>query len=711
MQNFQKLLQGQFDKMCQTGKLFRSSLSGAAVWDLYIGSFSSEHNPVYRDPDSSESDCNLCNNFIRRYGNIVALDENYDVMTIWDVDAEVEVEYVNSVQAISRKLKNNAIAEVFFETWNELKSLPYESCKKDNDKFRLGVAQNVKRYTEEEAEKFPGVVKPNEIVTFNHLYLDLPKAFVDMSGNSLEKIMGNFRDAQKIFKRAMDELPLDVLMLVKDLINQGSLLDGQTHLYKIEQIIPLKVTYDTVDKKENWCWVASYRLPFARFKNELIGVLCSELAEGVDINEACEAWNKRVDPANYMKATAPITKTQIEEAKKFIQENGYEPSFIRRYATMVDIKASEILHLNAGKGTIKEVSIFDKIKPSAATGKKNTFDGVEEVSIEKFMSDILPGCESVEAFLLNTHQGNMVSLTTADDKNSKPIFKWNNNYSWTYAGNLAGKSFIKEAVKSVGGITDAYLRFSITWNEDGRDIVDLDAHASDPSGQEIYYSSPYRLDRGGNKNNCGGMLDIDMIRPRNLGVENIFYKNKSELLNGRYKFWIHNYDSGKNKGAKAEIEINGDSYIYVIDKELTGNTTIAELDIVNGEVKNINHLMPLHDANRKTMTIYGLESNQFHKVNLVCLSPNHWDGNNVGNKHYFFMLEGCKCPTDLRSFHNENLISDLLSHRKITEVLGFSTMIKPTDEQLSGLGFNATVRDELFVKLTGTHKRVIKLKF
>ena len=75
------------------------------------------------------------------------------------------------------------------------------------------------------------------------------------------------------------------------------------------------------------------------------------------------------------------------------------------------------------------------------------------------------------------------------------------------------------------------------------------------------------------------------------------------------------------------------------------------------------------------------------------------------------MLDKCKCDTSIRSFHNENLTSDLLQHRKVIEVLGATNMIEPSEKQLSGLGFNATVKDELIVRLTGTHKRVLKIKF
>lgn len=447
MVEFNKLIQAQFNKMCATGKLFRSSLTGNQVWDLYINGYEKQYNPIFRDPESSTHNCNLCKNFIRRYGNIVALDENYQIITMFDVDAPEE--YKTVVKNITTAIKSATISEVFFETFNELHSLPYESCTKSNEHFKLGIDKNVKRYTKEEAEKY-GVVKPNEIRTFNHLHLYLPKQFVDMGSKSIEAIMADYRDAKNVFERAMVEIPLDTLQLVRDLINQGSLLDGTTHLYKIEQFIPLKQQYDSIsaDKRSNWCWVNSYKLPIAKFKNELIGVLCTELAEGKELNEACQAWNKRVDPVNYMKTTAPITKKQIEEAKKFVEENGYIESFDRRFATIDDIKASEILHVNVGKGDIKAVSIFDSVKSTSTRHKRSEFDGIEEVPIDKFMKDILPSCTSVEAFLSNKHEGNLVSLTTANIKESKPIFKWSNNYSWTFNGNLAGKSQIKEAVKS-----------------------------------------------------------------------------------------------------------------------------------------------------------------------------------------------------------------------------------------------------------------------
>lgn len=712
MVEFTKLIQAQFDRMSATGKLFRSSLTGNQVWDLYINGFTKEQNPIFRDPDSSYHNCNLCKNIIRRYGNIVAIDADYNIMTLFDVDATGE--YVDVAKKLSKALYKAKIEDVFFETFNELNSLPYESCSKTNTRFKLGIDKNVKRYTKEEAEKF-GVVKPNETRTFNHFHLYLPKEFVDMSGKSVESIMGDYRDAKNVFQRGMETISSDTFQLVRDLINQGSLLDGQTHLYKIEQILPMKLQYDdiTVNRQDNWCWVNSYRLPFAKFRNELIGVLCTELAEGKELNDACQAWNKRVDPANYMKATAPITKKQIEEAKKFVEENGYEESFDRRFATIDDIKASEIKHINVGDGKIKSVSIFDNVKSTSTRHKRSEFEGVEEVSIDKFMQDILPTCTSVEAFLSNKFVGNLVSLTTANIKESKPIFKWSNNYSWTFNGNLAGKSQIKEAVETKGGKVDGVLRFSIMWAEGKTDDdSDLDAWAMEPDKTLIGFNAGYRKDSGNSRTSMSGQLDVDIMHPSSFGhkniVENIAWSDQKKMKNGTYRFWVNQFSSRNSKGFKAEIEFDGEVYSYEYNKPVVGNIQVAEVTLKDGQF-TIEHKLPESSVSSKEL--YGLQTNEFHKVNLVCLSPNHWDNNNVGNKHYFFMLSGCKCPVSIRSFHNENLIPDLLQHRKVMEVLGAANMINPTEKQLSGLGFNATVRDELIVRLQGSFKRVIKIKF
>lgn len=708
MRQFQKTMQHQFDVMCSTGRLFESTIPGSKVWELYLSSF--EADPIFRDPASTEHNCNQCNNFVRRYGNIVAIDTDGKLLTLFDGGGEGE--YAPVAAKLKEVLSAAPIKEVFVETFHMLNSLPYEVCKKTNARFKLGLEKNSKRYTKDEAEKY-GVVKADEIREFRHMFLYVPAAFVDTSGKSAEAIQAGYRDAKNVFQRAMETISLDTLMLVKDLILQDSLLDGRTHLFKVEAMIPLKQEYDTLASavRDVWCWSKSYGFNLAKFRNELIGVLCTELSEGKELNDACKAWNIRVDPVNYMRAASPITKTQIENAKRFVEENGYTTAFSRRHVLLQDIKASEILHVNSGDGKIRNVSIFDNVKPAVSTQHKLAeFDGVEEVHIDKFMSDILPNCTAVEALFLSSQQGNLVTLTTSNDENSKPLFKWNNNYSWTFNGNLSGKSMIKEAVKAAGGNTTGVLNFRLAWNESGTDNSDLDLWAIEPGNIKIGFNTGFRKNHY-ERSPCSGQLDVDIISPnRKLAVENITWIDSMRMKNGVYHVYVNPYYQNNSQGFKLEIEFAGETYLYSYDTPVSYNVQVANVTLKDG-VFSIEHLIPVTGATNVTKEIYNIETNRFHKVNLICTSPNHWGENKVGNKYYFFMLDGCKAPESIKSFHSDNLLPELAEHRKVLEVLSTTTMIAPDEKQLSGLGFNATVREELILKLSGTHKRVIKLKF
>jgi hypothetical protein len=715
--NFNNKIKAQFQKMCATGKLFKSSVTGNQVWDTYISSFKPEDNGIFRDANSSEHNCNCCKNFIRRYGNIVSINEHGNLESIFSISILDVGEYQLSTMACCELLETSTIQDIFMETYEMLdKGLNYESTKKNQDTFKLGIGETHCQYTQEGEDKFGHKnldgsyrVEFGKVYTFNHFELDLPKAFVDFSGKSIESIMATYRDKYSVFKRAMEEIPLDTLLLVKDLINQGSLLDGTSHLPVLQKIIEYKQQYQLCYESstiQNWFWSITYDMSesVAKFKNHLIGVLCSELAEGKELNEAVLSWNKRVDPVNYNKAKAPITQAQINLAKKFVEDNGYSESFNRRLATIDDIKASEILHINRDNSKVKPVSMFDNIKTPSGVGrhKRNEFDKVEEVSIDKFMSDILSTCTNVEVLLENRMEGNLVNLTTSAET-SKQIFKWNNPFSYTFNGNLAGKSQIKEAVKSAGGKVDGILRFSIMWSGDNVDNSDLDAHCIEPDTNRIYFGS--KISR-----NTGGNLDIDIRHPLDQmpkgAVENITYPTLSKMSNGDYKFIVHQYSARNSKGFKAEIEFNGELYSYEYNQPVSGYIDVAKVTLKNG-VFSIEHYLP---ETASSKSLWNLDTNQFHKVNLVCLTPNHWD-TQIGNKHYLFMLQGCKNPNQVRGFHNEHLISELLEHRKVLDVLGNTVLCEPVDNQLAGIGFNATIKDEVILRLSGSHKRVIKLKF
>ena len=108
--------------------------------------------------------------------------------------------------------------------------------------------------------------------------------------------------------------------------------------------------------------------------------------------------------------------------------------------------------------------------------------------------------------------------------------------------------------------------------------------------------------------------------------------------------------------------------------------------------------------------IWNVQTNSFVPVNTIINSPNFWEGDK-GNKHTFFLIDGCKTDEETRGFFNEFLKEELNPHRKVFELLGERTKVQPTDDQLSGLGFSSTKRDEVTVRVSGKTKRTFLVKF
>ena len=82
------------------------------------------------------------------------------------------------------------------------------------------------------------------------------------------------------------------------------------------------------------------------------------------------------------------------------------------------------------------------------------------------------------------------------------------------------------------------------------------------------------------------------------------------------------------------------------------------------------------------------------------LSPNYWGDNAIGNKHYFFMLDGCKNPDTPNGWYNEYLSADLVTnHRRVFEALGSRAKVAESDNQLSGVGFSETQRNNVVIRV------------
>ena len=426
----------------------------------------------------------------------------------------------------------------------------------------------------------------------------------------------------------------------------------------------------------------------------------------MELDAAVRRYEQIVAPTNYKRPKAIFTKKMLEDAKKTISDLGYMESLPRRYATLDDITVNNILFSNRDAAKRISGDIFDDMMSEVGVNAKR-FSKVEEIPADKFVTDILPTAKEIEVLLENKHAQNMVSLIAPVNKAAPTMFKWDNAFGWAYTGNITD-SDIRDRVKSAGGNVDGVLRFSIQWNDTGAySPNDLDAHCWTPTNEHIYFAAMQgRTTRG--------FLDVDNRYPDrgSPAVENIAWPNKHRMTPGAYKFAVHQYaNRGGKDGFRAEIEFDGQIYSFDYPNELRQGQTVQVATVILDKNGNftIEERLKSEQSSRE---IWGLKSNSFVPVSVVMYSPNYWDEQQgIGHRHYFFMLKDCVNPEQPNGFYNEFLKHELEQHKRVFEALGGKLAVAAADDQLSGLGFSATKRNELVVKVKGATERIMKVKF
>lgn len=686
--DFVKAIQKNLQQMSKdSSRLFTVNVDTEELYNLYLDSFPADTNEIYRE--RREYDCSCCRHFIRDVGNVVSI-KNGELHTIWGINPVSDDKYNVVAAALDAYVKQKAVLGVFL--------------KKEK---RIGTPEN--------REMLP----TGKINKYEHFFVDLPEIciFKECYGHTLEGDLSQFRDVRNVFKRSLDEISKEAVDTVLELIAQNSLYKGAEWKKQLTEFKNYQKEYGklTDEQKELWIWEKSISAGavIGKIRNHSIGTLLVNISEGMDLDLAVRKYEQIVAPVNYKRPKAIFTKKMLEDAKKTITELGYIDSLQRRFATLDDITVNNILFSNkdAAKRITGAMDLFDEMEQDVAIDPKR-FSKVEEISAEDFIKNVLPVAKELEVYLENKHIQNMVSLIAPEVADAKTMFKWNNGMSWAYTGNITD-SDIKENVKAAGGSVTGIVRFSIQWNDgNGKDNSDLDAHCLEPQGGDHIYFS-HKISRY-----TGGELDIDITDPiyqcksnGGVAVENITYPSKERMKPGTYKFYVNQYSFRNSQGFKAEVEVNGEIHSYEYNTPVRGNVDVAEVILdQSGNFKVVDKL----PGNCATISkdVWGIKTLQFTPVSVVCYSPNYWDEQKgIGHQHLFFMLKDCINPEEPNGYYNEFLKPELEQHRRVFEALGAKAHVKDVDDQLSGVGFSLTKRNDLIIKVKGATERVVKVKF
>lgn len=664
-----------FDRMMQThDRIFEVECDKDELYAKYLASFPDGANPIFRE--RTEHDCSTCRHFIKDIGGAVFIDDDLTVHTMWEFEKS-DPKYGPVAAALDAYVRSLAIRGIYLSQTR-----------------RVGTVSNMDNLLD---------------IKWDHFVVDVPEQFVVHYGQSMAEKKGQYRDTANVFRRSMEEITMDAVDTVLELIGSNTLYKGAEWRTNLLGFKERKKDFDNLpeEKKNLYVWLNAGRVGpvVGRIRNHSIGTLLVNISEGMDLDAAVSAYEKIVAPANYKRPKAIFTAKMLEDAQKKITDLGYLDSLPRRYATLDDIRVNNILFSN--KDAAKRIggTVFDEMLADAKSSPKK-FDRVEEIPAEKFMADVLPTAREVEAYVENRHAPNFMSLIGPVNPDAPTMFKWNNPFSWAYAGNITD-SDVKQNVKNAGGRVDGVLRFSIQWNDLGDySGNDLDAHCSEPSGIEIYFGAKRAPD--------GGNLDVDIIEPRNRtpAVENITWPDKRRMKPGVYRFYVLQYTNrGGRDGFRAEIEFDDQIFKFDYRKELRQGERVDVAKVKLDENGNFSILtmLPSETTSRE---IWGIKTMDFVPVSVIMNSPNYWDEQTgIGHKHVFFMLKGCANPEEPNGFYNEFLKNELLDHKRVFEALGGKMKVQFVEDQLSGIGFSTTKRNDLIVKVKGATERVMKIKF
>lgn len=668
------------------GELFTVGAPGEDIFAYYLSVFPEGSNPIYKT--HTEHDCSCCKQFVRHLGRVVQIGDAGNIRTVWQIEG-LESPYREVAELMDAYVGLLPITGIF-----RTKERAYGT----EHTSQLLEDKTVKRW-----DHFHGKVGD-----------------LHYSPNP-EEARGVFNAAVQVFRRGLVELKPDALQQVVDLIGDKALYRGEEHLGAVEGFMALQRNWQLSEKSEIFVMRNALRAA-SRFRNTVIGTLVQDLSEGVDIERAVKSFETKVAPTNYKRTTSLITPRMVQDAMATITELGLEPALHRRLARLSDISVNNVLWVDRSvKPKMKEGGIAELLMASALMTPKET-NGATDIGIDEFMQRVVPGATGMEVLLKNRHQGNLMTLTAPVDEGMQPqLFRWPNQFAWSYSGNIAD-SEMRKAVASRGGRVDGVFRFSHSWNYDKRNASLMDLHVFMPGhptredGCHDGYGNTERV--GWNHRNhpaSGGVQDVDYTPAAPVGyvpVENITFPDLGRMKAGDYVCKIHNWQHRPptDAGVRAEIEFEGQVFEYEIKRPMKHKEwiTVAVVTLRDGHFY-IEHKLP---SSTSSQPAWGLKTEQFAKVSALMHSPNHWDGNAVGNKHTFFILDGCRTEEAQRGIYNEFLASGLEKHRKVFEVLGDKSKCPPTDEQLSGLGFSSTRGDTVTVSVkTDRSNRLYNVKF
>lgn len=380
-------------------QLFTTDIGPTILFEAYLNGFST---PALR----AHHVCNECRRFIERFGNLVAITQDGEQLSLfWNIDLfHVNQIYKQPIANMNAVVQGAKINGVFI-----------------TDEKRLGIPSTGQ---------------------WNHFAVHTRTCMIHKNKvHTAFQVAAEKREDYGILMRGLQEFSAQTIttaltILESDALYRAEKVIGPARWLKALQERRAEIKHSGRKAAVTWLAVASAPPGFCHPRSSMIGTLLEDIQNGLDFDSIKTRFKDKMNPAKYQRPVAAPASGNIAQAERIIAALGAQDSLRRRFATLADLK--EVLwRPTAAKpedtGTGVFAHLLPKAKDAPAAPPKLQVDG-GAITWQKFRTTVLPKATKLQ-YLTTAARSSYAGFLAASVESAPPIFQWDsvddrNQVSW-----------------------------------------------------------------------------------------------------------------------------------------------------------------------------------------------------------------------------------------------------------------------------------------
>ena len=374
-QQYMLALRNYASKNVEGRKLFTTNANG--LFEIYLNSL-----PY----DQQHYNCHTCRKFIEKYGGLVFIGEDGELIPfLWNM-LSASVYFNKSITSLGRAVIKGKITGVHFD-----------------DSKVWGTPQ-----TGEWTHLH--VIPPQD-----HIFKSLVKTPHQASAEKTQDYIN--------INKALNEYPVAAVNQAVAILKQNQLTRSEKVLGAAEWLQKLHNDSAVAIKqfKSNVIWLAVANAPsgFCHPRSSMIGSLLDDIIEGVPFDSIARRFADKMNPEQYQRPQAMPSAGNIMEAERIVEKLGIAKSLERRFARFDELqtlwtpKEIEAETPNGVFGHLDAKDVF-KIQQLDTPPQKTTW--------LKFSNEVLPNADFIDCLV--PRWGSFTAILTATNFDAPPILQW-----------------------------------------------------------------------------------------------------------------------------------------------------------------------------------------------------------------------------------------------------------------------------------------------